>query len=117
MTANKSRVLVGISIVLLGFALLFLAGVVERWVAALWMVVKFYGKSPHGFISLSAGTAWIYGSMALMLMVFSYTNGLLAGKCDATPARSISKFAFYTYFVAIALCLVLGFGPFNQWRP
>lgn len=101
---------------LLGIGVFFLAGVLERWVAAAWMAYKFSGFSPDGFITLSARTAWVYVSIAALLLVMSYICMLSSRKRQIGVAGSMSKYAGIVFSVAIVLYMVLGFSPLNQWR-
>lgn len=102
--------------VLLGISALFLAGVLERWVAAAWMAYKFSGFSYKGFIALSAKTAWVYIPTGLVLLALSYSNMLFSRKKQLGIASSMSKYAAILFLIAIILYALLGLGPLNQWR-
>jgi hypothetical protein len=101
---------------LLVISALFLAGVLERWVAAAWMAYKFSGLSSDGFITLSAGTALVYIPTGLVLLALSYSNMLFARKKQSSIASSMSKYAAILFLIAIILYVLLGFSPLNQWR-
>ena len=97
-------------------SLLILAGVLERCVAAMWMGYKFSGFSNDGYITLSIKTARMYIPIAVCMFILSYGTMILSKKKQVDFAKIMSKCAAVTYFIAIAIYLILGFSPLNQWR-
>ena len=102
--------------VLLCIGVIFLASVLERWVAAAWMAYKFSGFSSEGFVTLSTRTAWLYIPAAILLLMLSYASMLFCKKRQIGVAGSISKYAVVIFLAAIVLYALLGFSPLNQWR-
>ena len=114
---GSNRLLTGLSAALLGAALIFLAGVVERWGSAAWMAFKFLGTPVDGFVNLGFQSALIYVSMGLALTLVSRLTFSAARRRNIAIACALSKYASVGFAGALVLYVVLGFSPLNHWRP
>lgn len=118
MNATKFRQwgLIGVSAVLASIAAMFLLGVLERLTSAAWMAYKFHGYSDQGFITLNKTTAYLYVSVAVLLLVVSWWLAAVAKRAHSRPALLMSRGAAVAFLVGITLYVVLGLSDWNQWR-
>lgn len=89
--------------------------VVERCVAAAWMVYKFHGYSSDGYVPLSANTGLIAGALVLVLVLASALLSRFARRAQLRFADRVARATLWGFLLAVAMYLALGLSPLGRW--
>jgi hypothetical protein len=116
MQSRKDKVLKIASLATLTSALVLLALVIERLMAAAWQWYKFSGYSNDGHISLSLRTGLVFSCVLVVVFAGAVCLHRLAKRCSATHAVAYSRWAIYIVMVVIFSYWLLGMSSFNVWR-
>ena len=103
------------SVLLAAICVYVLYRVVERCVAAAWMVYKFHGYSNSGYVPLNATTGITAGAVVLVLVLATALLSRFARRAQLRFADRVARATLWGFLLAVVIYLALGLSPWGRW--